>query len=394
MARDLTSVGLTLFFTRGVSLRAWEDVGLLDREVALYRRLEPQLRAVTFTTYGDRRDRAYADRLGGIRVRCNRWHLSPEIYEGWLTEVVPWSWRGLEVIKSNQIQGADVAMKAARKGKKRFIARCGYLLSDNMARAHGAESPQANYARNLERRVFLGADRAVVTTSAMREKVVRLYGVLPERVKVIPNYVDTDRFVPRPFEQRRPHRICYVGRLDPEKNPEALIEAIDGMDVELTMIGTGSLEESLRQEVRERSLPVQFLGNVPNGELPRWLNESSIFVLPSLIEGHPKALLEAMACGRPVIGTNVPGVRELISDRRTGVLCEPNPESLRAAIQEVLGNPWMAAQLGSAARLYVADRFSLNHVAELEIALLDDLLVDLKTPQAWSGEKTAETLAS
>ncbi|MGE3153970.1 MAG: glycosyltransferase family 4 protein [Nitrospiraceae bacterium] len=393
MANDVNRVRLALFFTRGVSLRTWDGIGLLDREVALYRKLAARLRRITFVTYGDRQDRTYHGRWGGIGVQCNRWGMPAQTYQRFLTTVVPWSWRGPVVVKSNQIEGADIALRAARRGNKPFIARCGYLLSDNMERTYGAGSPQAERAHALERDVFAGADRVVVTTSAIMKKVIRQYRLKPDRVRVIPNHVDMVLFSPAPGEDRRLNRLCYVGRLEQEKNPRALIEAIQGMDVELIMVGSGSLEESLRHEVRDRRLRVTFMGNVPNSALPRLLNSAAAFVMPSFIEGHPKALLEAMACGLPVIGANVLGIRELISDGRTGVLCDPDPESLRAAVRTVLADRDLGAKMGAAARSYVGERFSLDRVAEMELELLDELDADFRTPQGVAGEGAPKPLS-
>ena len=392
MPDPLTNVCLALFLTRGMSLRAWDDIGLLDREAAPYRRLEPMLRRVMFVTYGDRQDLTYAPRLGGIRVLCNRWRVSPQLYERYLTKAMPWSWRGPVVVKSNQVQGAEIALEAARRRGKPFIARCGYLPSDNMERSRGADSPEAKRAQALEHHVFSEADRVVVTTTTMREKVIRRYQLRADRVRVIPNYVDTSLFAPSSDESRRPNQLLYVGRLDEEKNPRALLAAIEGMDVELVMVGKGSQGEALQREASERRLRVRFLGNVPNQELPQLLNSSAALVMPSLIEGHPKALLEAMACGVPVIGTNVPGIRELLIHRVTGLLCEPCPESLRTAIKEVLDHRQLGVRMGGAARSYVADRFSLERVVDMELALLDEMAMEIRRTHLLASGSEPTTL--
>jgi glycosyltransferase involved in cell wall biosynthesis len=385
MSDRLANLRLVLFFTCGLSLRAWDEIGILEREAAIYRRLASALRRVTFVTYGDQ-DRAYESRLGGIRVQSNRWRMSARLYERYLTTTLPWSWWGPVVVKSNQMQGADVAMAAARLAHRPFIARCGYLPSDNMERAHGVDSPQARRAQTLEQHVFSGADRVVVTTAAIRLKIIDRYQLRSEIVRIIPNYVDTGLFSPAPSERRRPDRVLYVGRLDEEKNPRSLLEAVAGLDVELVMVGKGSLGDRLAREAAERRLPVTFLGNVPNRELPRLYNSAAAFVMPSFIEGHPKAMLEAMACGRPVIGTNVPGIRELITDRVTGVLCEPSAAGLRAAINEVLGHPARSGAMGTAACSYVEGRFSLEHVAKMEMALLEELAAEHRSPRVATSE--------
>jgi glycosyltransferase involved in cell wall biosynthesis len=96
------------------------------------------------------------------------------------------------------------------------------------------------------------------------------------------------------------------------------------------------------------------------------LNESSVFVLPSLYEGHPKSLLEAMATGIPVIGTDVVGIRNLITSS-TGFLCATNAISIRSAILKVLAAPDMAQEIGRSAARYIEDEFSLGVIAKLEL---------------------------
>jgi glycosyltransferase involved in cell wall biosynthesis len=111
---------------------------------------------------------------------------------------------------------------------------------------------------------------------------------------------------------------------------------------------------------------------VPNSELPGYLNRAGLFILPSFYEGHPKALIEAMACGLPVIGADSPGIRELIRHGETGYLCGTEPESIREAIQDLLDSPTLSAQMGHHARQFVIENYSLDRIAELELALLKE----------------------
>lgn len=346
---------------------------MFEREVALYRAMSKHLRQITFVTYGDRRDRQFISRLGGIRILCNRWRLSQRWYERWVATVLAGSGQGDVVIKSNQVRGADIALAAAQRLDKQFIARCGYLLSDNISRTYGPDSTENQAACALERHVFTQANRVVVTTSRIRQTVLQRYRLPADRVHVIPNYVDTTLFAPTNHGDRHPARLCYIGRLEPEKNPTALIEAIQGLDVELLVVGNGSLGTCLREQTAEHRLPVQFLGNVPNRQLPNILNSASIFVMPSLLEGHPKALIEAMACGLPVIGTDVSGIRELIRHRETGYLCDCSPAGIRAAIREVLTDRELQHGMGGSARKYVEEHFALEKIVKLELSLLEGM---------------------
>ena len=370
----LANVHLVLFFTRGVSLKVWDDAGILEREVALYRALQPHLGGITFITYGDSSDLKYVRQLDGIRILCNCWGLSPWCYERWLLWLhIPHLLR-VTVFKTNQVQGGDRALRAAQRLGKKLVARCGYLLSFNEAQKYDRNSLQAQSARTQEARLFTGADRVVVTTPAMRQTVIEHYRLPEGKVTVIPNYVDTGLFAPNLNGASRPDRICFIGRLEEEKNLFALLEAVRGLDLELLMIGNGGLLDDLATWVEAENIRVQFLGNLPNTALPQHLNSSGLFILPSLYEGHPKALLEAMACGLPVIGTDVPGIRELISHRETGYLCGASPDELRVAILEVLGNADLRTRMGRNAREFIVGNFALEQVIEMELALLSSMV--------------------
>ena len=228
--------------------------------------------------------------------------------------------------------------------------------------------------QRMEASVFRSADRVVVTTPAMRQTIIERYKVEPDRIRIIPNYVETERFKPSP-DNRQPNLLCFVGRLHEEKNISALLDAIRGLDVELHIIGGGSLQKQLIAKAQGVQAKVRFLGNVPNAELPEYLNRSSLFILPSHIEHHPKALLEAMSCGLPVIGTNVPGIREVIRHRDTGYLCNTPPEDIRAAIREVLGDPGLCIQMGTNARNFIVESCALKKVKEMELMLHQELFM-------------------
>ena len=370
----LEDAHLVLFFTRGVSLQTWDDVGILDRELALYQALTPNLRRVTFVTYGDGQDLRYDSRTEGIRVVCNNWSLPARWYIRSLSLLHPRLWSSASILKSNQVLGAEVALRTAHRFGTRFIARCGYLHSDNEERRHGSDSREAQEARVLEQEVFTEADRVVVTTQAMHETVVQRYQVPAERVVVIPNYVQIDLFRPRREVGRSSKRICFIGRLEEEKNLFALLRAIKGLDVELVIVGNGSLSDELRAIATREDLQVRFTGSVPHRTLPGILNSASVFILPSLYEGHPKALLEAMACGLPVIGTNVPGIRKLIDHRKTGYLCGKSSDEIRGAVEQVVGDGELRARMGQNARKFVEENFSLDRIVEMEKNVMSELL--------------------
>jgi len=364
---------IVLFFTRGVSLRTWNLVGNLEREIALYRRLIGHGYDVSFVTYGDASDLTFSDRLGGIRVLCNESSLPSGEYERRLFSLHRRYLEQCHVIKTNQSYGADIALKAAQLFAKPLIARCGYMWSFNAALDHGRDSPDAIEAGRVEEQVFSAANRVVVTTPAMKADVVRRIPAAASAVTVIPNYVDTNLF--RPLETVRDRNTAlFIGRIAQEKNLDALIGAVEPLDMKLILIGEGKLRPYLQARFKDLDGRVRWEGNVPNRDLPRHLNRAGCFVLPSLYEGHPKALLEAMSCATPVIGADSPGIRELVRHLDNGYLCSADAEGVRAALTELLSQPDLCTVLGKRARGFVVENYSLDRVVELELTLLQEVL--------------------
>jgi glycosyltransferase involved in cell wall biosynthesis len=358
---------LTLFFTEGVSLQTWNSIGSLERELALYTELIKRGHEVELMTYGGTFDSHLAARFG-MRPRTNSLGLPANLYK---RSVLAWPPRG-NVFKSNQVRGAELGLQAARRAKVKFVARGGYLPSLNEERRAGRNSSEAIAARELERRVFTAADAVIVTTESMKQTVANEYQVPSRRVNVVPNYVETETFRPQP-KAHTGFSVVYVGRLAPEKNLSALVDACSGAVNQLQLIGSGPETDALKLRAEKQKTNVKFLGNIGNHALPAILNAADVFVLPSLYEGHPKSLLEAMACGLAVIGTRVPGIQELIRDGETGLLCEPDATSIKSAIQRLSSDANLRAQLGQSARQFVLDNFSLPHVVDLEMAVYEKL---------------------
>jgi glycosyltransferase involved in cell wall biosynthesis len=191
---------------------------------------------------------------------------------------------------------------------------------------------------------------------------------------VIPNSVDTDRFRPSPFLPGK-RRLVSVGRLEPQKNWFMLLEAVGRIEPmpQLLLVGGGSQREALVKAAADRGISLEMPGVLPHEALPAVLQTADIFVLPSLIEGHPKALLEAMSCALPCVGLDVPGTRDVIAHEQTGLLCPPTVGGLVASIDRVLDDTRLASQLGRAARAWIEAHYSAQSVMQREIGLLKQL---------------------
>ncbi|WP_256405745.1 glycosyltransferase family 4 protein [Haloplanus ruber] len=173
------------------------------------------------------------------------------------------------------------------------------------------------------------ADRIIAVSDHTREQLRELYRFDEDRLVTIPPGIDTERF--RPVEERHsavdPDResILVLSRLDPRKGIDTAIRGfaeLDRPDAELLIAGTGRLEASLKELAEELGVreDVRFLGFVPDEELPSLYSSVDLFVLPSEYEGFGIVFIEAMACGTPVIGTDVGGIPTAVNEGETGYL--------------------------------------------------------------------------
>jgi glycosyltransferase involved in cell wall biosynthesis len=216
---------LALFLTRAVPLRRWDELGILERETALYRRLVKHLDGVSLITDGGPEELRYQEQLPGVRILYNHWRLSPNLYS-FLAPLLHWqALRETTVYRTNQLDGAWTAVLAAWLHHKPVVVRAGYGWALNFRRDYG-ETRKARLIRHLEGWTLRHADHIVMTTPELCDYVVREHGVLAERVSVIPNYVDTEQFRPLPDVQSEPGRIAFLGTFNAAKNLPALLQAV------------------------------------------------------------------------------------------------------------------------------------------------------------------------
>jgi glycosyltransferase involved in cell wall biosynthesis len=366
----MTSTHLVLFMTRGSSLRRWEIDGVFERETALHLRLREQLAGISIVTYGGDDELDFQARLPGFQILYNKTKLPAALYSLMAPLLHHKELRNATIFRSNQIDGAWTAVIAGLLYHKPVIVRAGYLWSEFVERLP-LRVWKKRIVRWLQRFVLQRATMVVVTTQEMQQQVTSAYGVRAQRVSVIPNYVDTKRFHPIAGVEKIPGRICFVGRLEPQKNLYALIEAVAAVPgAFLVCFGDGRQREGLAARADELNVRVEFRGRVSNEQLPLEINRSEIFILPSFYEGHPKALLEAMACGAAVIGTRVTGIQEVIDDGVTGLLCETSASDIARALNQLLGDSVLRQKVGAAASVFAAQEYSLDSVVEKETALL------------------------
>lgn len=216
---------------------------------------------------------------------------------------------------------------------------------------HGHDVRELPAARPAWRRLVVqalqGASAVIVSSADVRQRVLAL-GIDPSRVRFVPQGVDCQAF--RPSGDRLPGeggwRLLYLGRFDPSKGVGVLLEAMarlraKGRPVGLRLVGgspmsgTGAL---FRQQVEELGLAgvVELCGEVPWTLVPQEISKADLLVLPSFYDSFGIVLIEAMACGLPVVATRCGGPEELVPPEAGELVPVADPEALAQAIARVL----------------------------------------------------------
>jgi len=174
----------------------------------------------------------------------------------------------------------------------------------------------------LERKMYHNADKIITVSESTKEVLVKNYNVSPEKIVVIYNGVNFKIFKKIKSIKKIPNSLLYVGRLDKRKGIDFLVKSIPLVkneipDIKLFIIGKGKSREKLEKFVEENNLEdnIKFLGFVPDDELPKWYNQCKLTIVPSVFEGFGITVIESLACGTPVVGTNTDGIKDIIKDK-------------------------------------------------------------------------------
>lgn len=363
---------LALFFTAGVSLKIWHDIGMIDREVAIYNELSKYFKHIYFFTYGDEEDLKLKNYLAdNITIIPKKYISNIFLYSFLIPFIHRKILKDADILKTNQMWGSWSAVLTKLIYRKKLVVRTGYMLSINFMKSN-PKSWAKWLMKSIERVAYKLADAIITTSQSNFEYVEKNYN--PRGIHIlIPNYVETDVFKSMGTSKKE-GSICFIGRLSYEKNLFALLEALKGLPYTLTIIGSGKQEEQLKRFATENDVNVNFSGSIPNHKLPLVLNQREIFILPSLYENMPKTLLEAMACGMPVIGTNVKGINEVIEHGKNGILCDTDSKSIKEAIVTLMEDGELKQKLGENARKTIVENYSLDNLAKKELKLMEELL--------------------
>ena len=232
------------------------------------------------------------------------------------------------------------------------------------------------YRRTFGHYSLIYTDKIIVTTNTYAATSRAVWHFPPI---VIPNAVNTKRYNPKldGTKIRKRHDlegknvILYVGRIKYHKGIEYFASAAKFFDknTKFLIVGAGDFEDEIRNLINELNLNDQVLmiGKVPWDELPFYYAAADIFILPSLtrLEAFGIVGLEAMASGKPVIISDIPGVREVIEDKKEGLLTPPmDIKEMANKIKKLLADPKLCMRMGKAGRKKVVEHFEIAKVVD------------------------------
>lgn len=207
--------------------------------------------------------------------------------------------------------------------------------------------PMLRYALNR-------ADHVISVCHALKQEMVTL-GINDDKISIIPNGVDTEQFYPLDKKEARkklslPHKkriILSVGSLIPRKGFHVILDAFPKLlqednNIHFYIIGEGPFRSSLERQIESLNLTrhVSLVGERPNSELKIWYSAADVFCLASSREGWANVIMESLACGTPVVATNVWGAPEILTSSDIGMLVDRTPGSLYSVLKTALETTW------------------------------------------------------
>lgn len=262
------------------------------------------------------------------------------------------------ICRTNQINGAWTALLIRLLGCP-LLLRCGYILSRRLF-------INGNYLKGLialtiEAIVIIGASKISVTTKDAVEYFSKVVPFCRKKIFVAPTYVNTEIFSPsEKASDEKQERAIFVGRLEKQKNIFPMIEACSRLKLPLTIIGKGSLQSQLIALIENSNLDVLYIPNMSNEEIANLYKKHKYFILPSLQEGLPKVLIEAMSSEMICIGTPTSGIIDLIFPNETGYLTSGfNANEITLTLSVAMNDP-EATKYAKNARRYALANHSIS----------------------------------
>ena len=376
-------MNLLLLLTFGNSLDYWKKNNILDREILPYKELFKLGVSTKIFSFGNKLDenKIALKNIKLITIFNKRKKRSKAIlFLSSIIFILKHKNRiKCDLIKTNQVWGGFIAVILKKIIKSPLLIRAGwepYLQT-------------SKYNKNFFKLFiyyinsyisYKYSDHIIVSSNHIKEFIVSTFKINSSKITIINNYIDTNIFYNKIIDTIRiPNRILFVGRLSKQKNISELIKAISYTKFGLDIIGDGKEKNKLINLVKKNNLNVKFLGKIQNDKLADYYNKYRVYILPSLVEGNPKSLLEAMSCGCAVICSDVDGNNSIIKHKYNGYLTKTDKISIYNSINEIMKNETLRYELRKNSIEFIRKKCDLNKNLILEKKIYQSLINVKKT---------------
>lgn len=362
---------IVLFFTFDISLKNWKDAGLLNREIRIYNKISKKENIkYTFVTYGNSEDKKIDNMPSEIEIipayeliKYSNIKLLRYIKSFILPFKLKKHLTNADILKTNQLNGSWVPILLKIISRKKLIVRTGYDAY-TFARKQ-KKSMRIKIGYYLLTHFSLAFSNIYTVTSNQDKKSLEKYFSLSKKTIIRPNWIDVKSN--NHNVGRYENRLLSVGRLEKQKNYEFLIKSLRGSNLTLDIVGQGSLENKLKRLGEKYSVKLNLLGSIDNNELIKLYPKYKYFVISSLYEGNPKALLEAMAAGCIVLGSKIPSIEEIITNEKNGLLFSIEENNLLNLIDNWRNKEEELETMSMNAIKTIKKNNSIERLIELEI---------------------------
>ncbi len=332
---------ILVIFTFDISLKNWEESGLLSREVSYYQEMKENFNLnIAFLTFGGLEDEFIAEEFPDIdvipvykKLKYSNSKILRVIKSFFIPIFFREEFSKADVIKTNQLLGSWIGIVGKLIFRNRLIIRTGYdLLKFKLKQSKNPIIILLSYLLTM---FSLNFSDIFITTSKNDFKYLKRYYIFKkQKLKLLPNWIQSEKYIP--FHKRYENRILMVGRLEKQKNFERVINDLKNSDIEIDLYGEGSQKTYLTKLAQINNVKLNLKGKVDNKELLKVYGDYKLFVSSSLYEGNPKSVLEAMSMGCLVLSLRNSSIEELIDDYKNGIIFEDDSSELKNLIENIL----------------------------------------------------------
>tara|TARA_Y100000389_G_scaffold43936_1_gene38675 strand:+ start:24611 stop:25759 length:1149 start_codon:yes stop_codon:yes gene_type:complete len=373
MVINIKFVNILILFTYGMSFKAWDESGLLDREIKIYNKIS-ELHDInyTFLTFGDSKDLQYGDLLTNASIYpiYNTYKFFNNkiirfLYSFYISYSLRKEFANINLIKTNQLMGSWIGIVLKIFNKTPLIVRTGYdIFIFSLKNKKGIAKSFFYYLLTQTSLIFCNL---YLVSSDEDKKFIQTYFLANRnKLKVFSNWVEfTDEV--KPLAKRYKNKILSVGRLETQKNFGQLITLLKNSSIEVDIYGEGSLKSELTEIAKKNNVKINFLGGIPNSDLLKKMEDYRIFCLLSNFEGNPKVILEAMSKGCVCIVSDIPNNTEIISNNKNGYIVENENAVLQSLLAKLMIDNDKLSRLSNQSRETIYNNFSFDYALELEL---------------------------